>query len=223
MESAYFRHFDALVRRALAPVWHRVRPATKQLVNDLGTLRSLLVSLLSYDCVALHAYLETIVAANSNANAGGKGQKRANQSPWLYTDAANVLLTSARRRCYINVAPEHRVRLREAEDMDAEWAMLDEMEGRAGGGGGSAAKEKRPAWLPHNMEPVLEELPKWGVLGEVLKEIDENIIANSMQHCEFYFCSIGGGQLRGHGISYSPRDEYHSRHGLRYSLCDTYT
>ena len=154
-------------------------------MNDLGTLRSLLVSLLSYDCVALHAYLETIVAANSNANAGGKGQKRANQSPWLYTDAANVLLTSARRRCYINVAPEHRARAREGEEMDEEWAMLDEMEGR--GGGDRQSREKRPAWLPHNMEPVLEELPKWGVLAEILKEIDENIIANSMQHCEFLF------------------------------------
>lgn len=67
--------------------------------------------------------------------------------------------------------------------MDNEWAMLDEMEGQ-GSGGGRESREKRPAWLPHNMEPVLEELPKWGVLAEVLKEIDENIIANSMQHCE---------------------------------------
>ncbi|KAG9125509.1 hypothetical protein FRC07_007311 [Ceratobasidium sp. 392] len=182
VESAYFRHFDALVRRSLAPVWHRVRPATKQLVNDLGTLRSLLVSLLSYDCVALHAYLETIVAANSEkSKTGAGGVKRANQSPWLYTDAANVLLTSARRRCYVNVAPEHQARARAGAQMDEEWALLDEMEGR---GGSTRAKEKggRPKWLPHNMEPVLEELPKWGVLADVLKEIDEMIISNSMQH-----------------------------------------
>ncbi|CAE6488441.1 unnamed protein product [Rhizoctonia solani] len=181
VESAYFRHFDAIVRRALAPVWHRVRPATKQLVNDLGTLRSLLVSLLSYDCVALHAYLETIVASNSQANAAGKGQKRADQSPWLYTDAANVLLTSARRRCYINVAPEHRQRLQESAAMDEEFAMLDEIEGREPGGR-QPDRGQRPAWLPHTMEPVLEELPKWKVLADVLKEIDESIIANSMKH-----------------------------------------
>ncbi|KAJ1305133.1 hypothetical protein OPQ81_000170 [Rhizoctonia solani] len=180
VESAYFRHFDAIVRRALAPVWHRVRPATKQLVNDLGTLRSLLVSLLSYDCVALHAYLETIVAANSQANAAGKGQKRANQSPWLYTDAANVLLTSARRRCYVNVAPEQRRRLQDAAAMDEEFALLDEIEGREPGA--QQSRDKIPAWLPHTMEPVLEELPKWKVLADVLKEIDETIIANSMKH-----------------------------------------
>ncbi|KAG8744336.1 hypothetical protein FRC10_010316 [Ceratobasidium sp. 414] len=182
VESAYFRHFDALVRRSLAPVWHRVRPATKQLVNDLGILRSLLVSLLSYDCVALHAYLETIVAANSEkSKTGVGGVKRANQSPWLYTDAANVLLTSARRRCYVNVAPEHQARSRARAQMDEEWAVLDEMEGRTGTNRGKE-KEARPNWLPHNMEPVLEELPKWGVLADVLKEIDETIIANSMQH-----------------------------------------
>ncbi|CAE6448788.1 unnamed protein product [Rhizoctonia solani] len=181
VESAYFRHFDAIVRRALAPVWHRVRPATKQLVNDLGVLRSLLVFLLSYDCVALHAYLETIVASNSEANAGGKGQKRANQSPWLYTDAANVLLTSARRRCYVNVAPEQRQRLRDEAAMDEEFALLDEIEGRDAGLR-KQARDKRPAWLPHTMEPVLEELPKWKVLADVLKEIDESIIANSMKH-----------------------------------------
>ncbi|KAF8754590.1 ERCC4 domain [Rhizoctonia solani] len=181
VESAYFRHFDAIVRRALAPVWHRVRPATKQLVNDLGTLRSLLVSLLSYDCVALHAYLETIVASNSEANTGGKGQKRANQSPWLYTDAANVLLTSARRRCYVNIASEHQQRLRDEAAMDEEFALLDELEGR-GTGSRKKVDDKRPAWLPHTMEPVLEELPKWKLLADVLKEIDESIIANSMNH-----------------------------------------
>ncbi|KAG8686724.1 hypothetical protein FRC08_012350 [Ceratobasidium sp. 394] len=107
--------------------------------------------------------------------------KRANQSPWLYTDAANVLLTSARRRCYVNVAPEHQVRTRASAQMDEEWAVLDEIEGRSGT---NKAKEKdaRPNWLPHNMEPVLEELPKWGVLADILKEIDETVIANSMQH-----------------------------------------
>ncbi|CAE6448146.1 unnamed protein product [Rhizoctonia solani] len=181
VESAYFRHFDAIVRRALAPVWHRVRPATKQLVNDLGVLRSLLVFLLSYDCVALHAYLETIVASNSESNAGGKAQKRANQSPWLYTDAANVLLTSARRRCYVNVAPEHRQRFRDEATMDEEFALLDEIEGR-NASSREQGRDKRPAWLPHMMEPVLEELPKWKVLADVLKEIDESIVANSMRH-----------------------------------------
>ena len=39
---AYFRSFDAIVRRQLDPVWHKVGPRTKQLVSDLATLRRLL-------------------------------------------------------------------------------------------------------------------------------------------------------------------------------------
>jgi hypothetical protein len=42
IESAYFRSFEAVVRRQLDPVWHKVGPRTKQLVNDLSTLRQLL-------------------------------------------------------------------------------------------------------------------------------------------------------------------------------------
>ena len=42
IENAYFRSFDAIVRRQLDPVWHKVGPRTKQLVGDLATLRNLL-------------------------------------------------------------------------------------------------------------------------------------------------------------------------------------
>ena len=42
VDNAYFRSFDAIVRRQLDPVWHKVGPRTKQLVGDLATLRRLL-------------------------------------------------------------------------------------------------------------------------------------------------------------------------------------
>ena len=42
VENAYFTSFDAVVRRQLDPVWHKVGPKTKQLVGDLATLRRLL-------------------------------------------------------------------------------------------------------------------------------------------------------------------------------------
>jgi DNA excision repair protein ERCC-4 len=42
VENAYFRSFDAIVRRQLDPVWHKVGPRIKHLVNDLATLRRLL-------------------------------------------------------------------------------------------------------------------------------------------------------------------------------------
>lgn len=42
IKSAYFRSFDAMVRRQLDPVWHKVGARTKRLVADLGVLRNLL-------------------------------------------------------------------------------------------------------------------------------------------------------------------------------------
>jgi hypothetical protein len=42
VENAYFQSFEAVVRHQLDPVWHKVAPKTKQLVNDLGTLCRLL-------------------------------------------------------------------------------------------------------------------------------------------------------------------------------------
>ncbi len=42
VENSYFKSFDALVRRQLDPIWHKVGPKTKRLVADLTTLRNLL-------------------------------------------------------------------------------------------------------------------------------------------------------------------------------------
>ncbi len=41
VENALFRSFDALVRRQLDPVWHKVGAKTKGLVADLTDLRML--------------------------------------------------------------------------------------------------------------------------------------------------------------------------------------
>lgn len=42
IENAIFRAFEAIVRRQLDPVWHRIGPKTKRLVSDLHDLRQLL-------------------------------------------------------------------------------------------------------------------------------------------------------------------------------------
>jgi DNA excision repair protein ERCC-4 len=62
LDSALHQNFDAIVRRQLDPVWHRVSWRTKQIANDLTVLRSILHSLLSYDCVSLLKYLDTVLA-----------------------------------------------------------------------------------------------------------------------------------------------------------------
>lgn len=95
-ESALHTNFDAIVRRQLDPVWHRVSWRTKEIANDLTTLRSILHALLYYDCVSLLKYLDTVLATHSPP----PGSTRQNQSPWLFLDAANTIFQTAKQRVY---------------------------------------------------------------------------------------------------------------------------
>lgn len=181
IDNAYFRSFDMIVRRMLDPVWHKVGPRTKQLVGDLATLRRLLTYLLTYDALAFHAYLETLIAANTTSDSGSARQ---HQSPWMLTDAAHTIFTYAKRRCYVmNPVPKAAAQvINLADDDDEAWAALDEVEGRARGQAGPSnkgkekAKAPRKKWLPEGMEPVLEELPKWYLLADILHEIEGEAI-----------------------------------------------
>ncbi|KAI0819608.1 hypothetical protein BC628DRAFT_1401839 [Trametes gibbosa] len=181
IDNAYFRSFDMVVRRMLDPVWHKVGPRTKQLVGDLATLRRLLAYLLTYDALAFHAYLETLIAANTTAESGAQRQ---HQSPWMLTDAAHTIFTYAKRRCYVmNPVPRAAPQVVDlVEEEENAWAALDEMEAEAGGQarpsnkGKEKARPPRKKWLPEGMELVLEELPKWYLLADILHEIEEEVI-----------------------------------------------
>ncbi|OBZ77924.1 hypothetical protein A0H81_01639 [Grifola frondosa] len=79
--------FDMIVRRVLDPVWHKVGLRTKQLVSNLATLRRLLSYLLTYDALAFHAYLKTLIASNTYTDSGAARQ---HQSSLLLTHASNI-------------------------------------------------------------------------------------------------------------------------------------
>lgn len=62
-------------------------------------------------------------------------------------------------------------------DDDDAWQALDEIEDTRGNNAGRGkGKEYRPSWLPEGIEPILEELPKWNLLSEVLQEVEEETI-----------------------------------------------
>lgn len=96
LDSALHQNFDAIVRRQLDPVWHRVSWRTKQIANDLTVLRTILHSLLSYDSVSFLKYLDTVLATHSPP----PGSTKQDQSPWLFMDAAATIFESARARVY---------------------------------------------------------------------------------------------------------------------------
>ncbi|KAI0266432.1 hypothetical protein BC834DRAFT_874517 [Gloeopeniophorella convolvens] len=199
VENAYFRSFDAIVRRQLDPVWHKVGPRTKQLVGDLAILRRLLTFLLNYDPLAFNAYLETIVASNQQTVAGNPRQ---NQSPWLLSDAAHIIFETAKKRCYISrqipdkSAPTSTGVIEISDDEEA-WEALEEAEGlvrrtsdQKGKENAQAKARPRPSWLPSNIEPILEELPKWHLVAETLREIEEEIMRQ-----EFLSATIRGSNV----------------------------
>ncbi|KAJ9657665.1 DNA repair protein RAD16 [Neophaeococcomyces mojaviensis] len=95
-DSALHTNFDAIVRRQLDPVWHRVSWRTKEIANDLTTLRTILHALLYYDCVSFLKYLDTVLATHSPP----PGSTRKDQSPWLFLDSANTIFQEAKARVY---------------------------------------------------------------------------------------------------------------------------
>ncbi|KAF8201952.1 hypothetical protein K438DRAFT_1821001 [Mycena galopus ATCC 62051] len=170
VENAYFRSFDVVVRRQLDSVWHKTGPKTKQLVTDLGILRRLLLYLLIYDPLQFHAYLETLIATNTVTIMGVKQ----NRSPWMISDAAHIIFEVAKRRCYTISSTAKLVGglpPRNADDDDDDWNIMDEITGEVG-----SSPEKRPGWLPDGLDPVLEELPKWSLLAEILDEVEGEIL-----------------------------------------------
>lgn len=118
-----------------------------------------------------NSYLETIIASNSTT----QGAAKQNQSPWLYLDAANTLFQSAKKRVYVTTNKEKSQESNSAQAADEneeDWAALREAESDANGY--PIVRKKQQKW-PEGVQPVLEELPKWKLLGTVLEEIETEI------------------------------------------------
>ncbi|CAO3594824.1 unnamed protein product [Absidia cylindrospora] len=152
-ENSLFKSFDAIVRQQLDPVWHQVAQSTKQMVGDLKVLRQLLAYLTNYDCVSFNSFVETIIT--SNAPTPSTRQKR--QSQWLFLDAADQLIKSARKRVYV-------------QPNDKEYQSTPEIE----------YNQTLTGDIPKNIRLVLEEQPKWKLLQDILDEIEEDVTTNTI-------------------------------------------
>jgi DNA excision repair protein ERCC-4 len=145
IDSALHVNFDMVVMRQLNPVWHRLHPRTKQVANDLRTLRNMLDYLLTFDAVKFLQYLDTVLAVSQPR----PGSTRMNVSPWLLLDAAHTIFESARQRVYAG-------KINESLHINSK-ASND------------------------SIRPVLEELPKWAVLFEILDEIERDVYFNPVR------------------------------------------
>ncbi|PWN19517.1 hypothetical protein BCV69DRAFT_284143 [Microstroma glucosiphilum] len=180
LENAIFRAFDVIVERQLQPRWHQLSNKMKRLVNDLKKLRHLLSHLISYDAITFLKLLE-ITQAGESKRLSGFNQD--NRSPWLDTDAANVIFREAKARVYIGDVMSEEEEEREKQTRMAKVTNdpieVDSDEEEAAFGGrpkkSKNASGRRPWWLPPGIEPILEEQPKWQLLREVLDEVEQEI------------------------------------------------
>ncbi|KAI9591455.1 hypothetical protein BDF19DRAFT_455072 [Syncephalis fuscata] len=145
VENALLKSFDVIIRRQLDPLWHQVSQKTKRLVYDMQILRQLLIYLISYDCVAFNAYLDTLLASQQPVSAGAFPQP---PSPWMMMDAASVLFNASRERVY--------------RHQDGALSITRRL---------AAISDTEP--IPTGIDLVLEEQPKWALLRNTLMEIYE--------------------------------------------------
>ncbi|KAI9307779.1 hypothetical protein BJ944DRAFT_261379 [Cunninghamella echinulata] len=150
LENSFFKSFDTIVRRQLDPIWHHIGPNTKQLVGDLKIIRQLLTYLTNYDCVTFNSFLEAIITSNSSSTT----VKQIKQSQWLFLDAADRLIKIARKRVYLQPSdPEY-------ESIDESNQIINDI-------------------MPYPIRTVLEELPKWKLLQDILEEIEQDDTINT--------------------------------------------
>ncbi len=65
LENGLFHSFDILIRNQLDPDWYKISYRTKQIVNDIGTLRKLLDYLIRYDAFSFYYLLLKLQTASS--------------------------------------------------------------------------------------------------------------------------------------------------------------
>lgn len=90
VENALSKSYAKIVKFQLEPVWHQLSGKTKQLVSDVGTLRTLLVSLTHYDCVTFHCVVRSLRTTEQALRTAG----------WMLLDAAETLFVTARARVF---------------------------------------------------------------------------------------------------------------------------
>jgi len=149
--------FDETIRRQLAPIWHTVSPKTRQIVADLRTLRSLAALLNKLDPITFLNYLDTLRVTEGTRCA------------WLFHSAAHTVFEAAKARVYSLSS------LQGIGNVDGNaWSSAQAKKrktsssaapGPNSGGGSASIKGAIPI-----LEPVLDELPKWHALLEILDE-----------------------------------------------------
>ena len=89
LENALTRGFDGLLRATLDPIWHQLSWRSRQLAQDIKSLKMLLYHLVQHDAFMFYQLVESLRE---------EGRRRHMGSGWLLLDQADKLVWHARRR-----------------------------------------------------------------------------------------------------------------------------
>ncbi|CAK9216256.1 unnamed protein product [Sphagnum jensenii] len=163
VDNGLFKSFDEIVRRQLDPMWHTVGWKTKQLVGDLKTLRKLSEYLLRYDAVTFLKYLDTLRASEGV------------RSVWIFANPTHKIFELTKRRVYQLIRTDG-TRIGQGKITQSgrgrgnpKWKSS----GRGMNQEQALNKKIHETDRGVELEVVVEEMPKWKVLREVLEEIEE--------------------------------------------------
>lgn len=125
LENCVTTNFDLSISRQLENDWHRLKPATKQLVSDLRQLRTLFHYLLQYDCISFWRLINNIKSLGASART---------PSLWLLTPAADQLFKIAKNRIYTIIPskptkknPKPVSRLKPILEINPKWRLLHQI------------------------------------------------------------------------------------------------
>ena len=94
-DQAILSSFERLVRLQLQSIWNQVSIRTKQLLNDIKTLRLFVLYLTQYDCVTFYNAVQAVFINEKLYGSRGKNihSSQGSTGSWLYLPAADRLLT----------------------------------------------------------------------------------------------------------------------------------
>jgi DNA excision repair protein ERCC-4 len=94
-DQAILSSFERLIRLQLQPIWNQVSIRTKQLLNDIKTLRLFVLHLTQYDCVTFYNAVQAVFINEKLYGSRGKNihSSQGSTGSWLYLPAADRLLT----------------------------------------------------------------------------------------------------------------------------------
>ncbi len=95
VDQAILNSFDRLIRLQLQLIWNQISIRTKQLLNDIKTLKLFIMYLTQYDCVTFYNAVQAVFINEKLYGSRGKSihSSQGSTGSWLYLPAADRLLT----------------------------------------------------------------------------------------------------------------------------------